>query len=769
ASCRKKKKFIPKLKNGDQIVTSQEEKHQVLHDYYNNLIGTALMRDTSLDLQFFHRPGMDLSSLDAPISDDEVWTTIASLPSDWAPGPDGYTGRFYKACWNIIKSDFMAAILTLQQGNAQKLWLLNSAYLTLIPKKTDAINAGDFRPICLVHSFAKLVTKIMSNRLAPHLSTLVSSNQNAFIRGRCIHNNFMMVQQTIRLLHRKRVPSLFLKLDISKAFNSVSRAFLLEVLSHLGFGQNWRNLVTNLLATSSTQIILNGAPGEPIYHQRGLRQGDPLSPMLFILVMDVLNSLFVKAGEEGLLQPIANRSAEQRVSLYADDVALFIRPVDEELTISRELLDCFGKTSGLQTNLHKSCVIPIRCEHRSLGMMEQILHCPTTSFPSTYLGLPISNKKLRKGDLMPWIEKIADRLPGWKAHFLNLTERTVLVRFVLSAIPVYLLIALNIPKWAIKIIDKIRRAFLWKGRKEVNGGCCLVAWEKVSRPLDLGGLGIPNLQVQGWALQMRWLWLNKVTDDRPWASLDIPIHHNSRALFSISLISHVGNGANTLIWSDRWLHGCSLADLAPAVVACVPRKIQNKRTVAEGLSNRSWLWDVLENITLSQDPDLHVWRLGASGSFSSKSCCKAFFLGAITFEPWKRLWKSWALPKCKVFLWLALRNKCWTIDRLAMRGLPHPSQGVLCDQEEETVQHILTSCVFARQFWHHLLAPLGMSSIAPSLDEISFADWWKKAIGRVEKPRKKGFNSLLILGAWTLWNHRNNCVLKGDPPPFQQL
>ncbi|WVZ83279.1 hypothetical protein U9M48_030445, partial [Paspalum notatum var. saurae] len=163
------------------------------------------------------------------------------------------------------------------------------------------------------------------------------------------------------------------------------------------------------------------------------------------------------------------------------------------------------------------------------------------------------------------------------------------------------------------------------------------------------------------------------------------------------------------------------------------------------------LWDVLENIILSQDPDMHVWRLDASGSFSSKSCYKAFFLGAITFEPWKRLWKSWAPPKCKVFLWLALRNKCWTTDCLAMRGLPHPSQCVLCDQEEETVQHILTSCVFARQFWHHLLAALGMSSFAPSN--------WKSG-----ETKKKGFNSLLILGAWTLWNHRNKCVFEGRSP-----
>ncbi|GJN13052.1 hypothetical protein PR202_ga31385 [Eleusine coracana subsp. coracana] len=140
-------------------------------------------------------------------------------------------------------------------------------------------------------------------------------------------------------------------------------------------------------------------------------------------------------------------------------------------------------------------------------MVESSLGCPTEAFPCTYLGLPISHKKLCKGDLLAWIEKIADKLPGWKPFLLNLAGRAALVRFVLSAIPVYILIAINIPKWFIKAIDKIRRGFFWKGRKEAIGGSCLVAWEKVQRPLDLGGLGIQNLQVMSWALQIKWLWL----------------------------------------------------------------------------------------------------------------------------------------------------------------------------------------------------------------------------------------------------------------------
>lgn len=174
------------------------------------LIGSALPRTSSLDLNFFHRNGMDLTPLDSPIT-EEVWATIQTLPTDRAPGPDGFTGRFYKACWQVIKTDFMAAIITLQQGDDRKLWLLNSAYITLIPKKPDALSLKDFRPISLVHSFAKLTSKVLANRLTPFLSSLVATNQSAFIRERCIHDNYLLVQQSVKLFHRQKLPSFIFK------------------------------------------------------------------------------------------------------------------------------------------------------------------------------------------------------------------------------------------------------------------------------------------------------------------------------------------------------------------------------------------------------------------------------------------------------------------------------------------------------------------------------------------------------------------------------
>lgn len=143
----------------------------------------------------------------------------------------------------------------------------------------------------------------------------------------------MLVQQMARYLHQPKQAQTLLKLDITKAFDSVSWPFLLEVLRNLGFGQIWCDIISGLLTSSSTQVILNGISGERILYQRGLRQGDPLSPMLFILFMDVLHYMIKKASEEDLLQPLPRRALQHRVSLYADDV-LFLRPSAADIDIT---------------------------------------------------------------------------------------------------------------------------------------------------------------------------------------------------------------------------------------------------------------------------------------------------------------------------------------------------------------------------------------------------------------------------------------------------
>jgi len=302
------------------------------------------------------------------------------------------------------------------------------------------------------------------------------------------------------------------------------------------------------------------------------------------------------------------------------------------------------------------------------------------------------------------------------------------------------------------------------------------------RPIDLGGLGIHNLEIIGWALQMRWLWIEKTKPDWSWADLEVPVHPNTSAMFAISIVTTVGNGWNTLFWTDRWLHGCCLEDLAPNIFSCVPLKLRRTRTVFEAMQDHTWvrdirsalgwrglveyleLWDNMAGFVLNTTDDIHHWKFEASGIYSTRSAYRNFFAGSITFEPWKRLWKSWAPSKCKTFVWLAIRNRCWIADRLEKRGPPHPDRCPLCDQEEENIQHILTSCVFARQFWFEVLQPLNLSHLTPSRSIDSFADWWRRSWKKLQKQHRKGFNSLCILGAWILWKHRNACVFDGMTP-----
>ena len=268
-------------------------------------------------------------------------------------------------------------------------------------------------------------------------------------------------------------------------------------------------MISGLLASSSTQILLNGSPGERIVHQRGLRQGDPLSPMLFILVMDVLSHLITKASDEQLLQPLARTALQHRISLYADDVVIFLRPSASDIEFTLDILQLFGEASGLKTNVQKSSVLPIQCTEEDKLVLQEHLPCQISEFPCKYLGVPLSPLKLTKAQIQPIIEKIGDRLPGWQADLLTKAGRKVLVQFVLTSMLIYLLMALDLPQWALKAIDKIRKGFLWKGRKDARGGHCLLAWPKVTRPPNLGGLGISHLQNMCWALRLRWLWLQK--------------------------------------------------------------------------------------------------------------------------------------------------------------------------------------------------------------------------------------------------------------------
>ena len=145
------------------------------------------------------------------------------------------------------------------------------------------------------------------------------------------------------------------------------------------------------------------------------------------------------------------------------------------------------------------------------------------------------------------------------------------------------------------------------------------------------------------------------------------------------------------------------------------------------------------------------------------------FLGSCTSLHYKRIWKTWAPPKCKFFMWLVAQNKCWTADRLAKRGLHHPPRCPLCDQEFESISHLLLTCVLSREFWYKVLRLFGLHSLAPKPTNTCFLEWWEIVAQQVTGLNRKGLNSLIILGCCMIWKHRNKIVFDGKAPSLSVL
>lgn len=181
------------------------------------------------------------------------------------------------------------------------------------------------------------------------------------------------------------------------------------------------------------------------------------------------------------------------------------------------------------------------------------------------------------------------------------------------------------------------------------------------------------------------------------------------------------------------------------------------------------LAQTLNEVTLNGGSDIHCWLPSNSGTFSTKSAYLRYFTGGVTFEPHRRIWKTWAPLKVKIFIWLAVWRRCWTTDKLARRGLQRPDRCPLYDQEEEDIDHLLVTCVFARETWFRAFQRAGLQHVAPDVSKANLATWWRRAHRRVNRESKKGFNSLVMLVAWALWKHRNRCVFDKRPPRMQDI
>jgi hypothetical protein len=552
----------------------KRKKADLVFNHFNAILGDFEERAHGLNFSALGLPTLPSSSIDYCFSEDKFWAVIRDMPADKSSGLDDFIGLFYQTAWPVIKANIMNTFHAFWSLDFRSFYLVNQDYITLLRKNNAPVCVKDFRPISLIHSFSKLLTKVLSMRVSPFMSDLVQPNQSAFIKGRAIHDNFRVVQSSVKLLHVRKCSTVLLKFDIAKAFDTVSWSFLLKLLHYDWFSRRWIDWVSIILSSASTRILLNGNPGQRICHARGLRQGDPLSPLLFVMVMESLNALFRLADSMHILFALRPSSIRYRISLYADDLLAFIVPTEQDMRAVGEILHLFAATSVLHTNVGKCQFTRIQCSTDQIATVTRWFPCPLVHFPFKYLGVPLSVHPLKKAELQPLVDDVADRRPTWMSRLMSRAGRTTLVKVTLSAILVHISIAVKVSPWIFRAIDKLRRGFIWTGSDSAVGGKCMVAWTKVARPTELGGLGVLDLTTLGYALRLRWEWLQRTDPDHIWTPLPSKTDRVIQAMFHSSVTVQVGNGIQAKFWSDRWIDGNSLESSHPHLVAAVSKRVR---------------------------------------------------------------------------------------------------------------------------------------------------------------------------------------------------
>ena len=328
------------------------------------------------------------------------------------------------------------------------------------------------------------------------------------------------------------------------------------------------------------------------------------------------------------------------------------------------------------------------------------------------------------------------KLACWKAKWISLAGRLTLVKAILSALPAYQLVALIHPKWLIKQIDKLRRAFLWASDTKVAGGKCLVNLKVCCLPKQLGGLGIPDLHLQNIALRVRWLWQQDTNITKPWLGLPLPIDPAVHHLYRASTTIHIHDGRSRPFWHSHWLEGWPLKLRFPALYKHSRRR---DIMVREALTSKFWitlikacptrnvlseyllLWRLLDTLppfTFGEEQDTTTWNLTTNGVYTAKSAYFALMFGRIESPIFSELRDTKAIPKCKVHSWLLFHNKCLTADNLAKRGWPHNALCPFCKSSHETTVHLHIGCPYAQDCWKEILnkcnLPLSLTPQAAS-------------------------------------------------------
>ena len=722
--------------------------------------------------------------LNAPYLDAEIRAALFQMYPTKSPGPDGMSSEFYQKHWDVVGSDVCFAVRNfLESGYLVK--SVNYTHVCLIPKVQNPKRVSELRPIALCNVLYKICSKVIANRLKKHMSTIISQCQSAFIPGRLITDNSLVANEVSHFIDTDQSEGVMsLKLDMSKAYDRMEWGFLEAVLLRLGFSRHWIQLVSQCVSTVRYSFLVNGKQCGNLSPTRGLRQGDPLSPYLFLLGAEVFSALLEEKVRLRHLQGVRICEGAPVVShlLFADDSLLFGKATVQECRAIQEVLDEYALASGQQVNFSKSDIVFSRGVSESNQLsLATILGVSIVPKHEKYLGLSTVVGRNRTETFAYIREQLSQKLEGWQGKLLSGAGRDILIRVVAQALPSYSMSCFLLPKSFCNSLQQMCAKFWWSGKKDVRK-IHWMSWAKLCRPKEEGGMGFRDLYAHNLALLAKQGWRLVKNPDSLLARLYKAKYFptcdfwNARVASNASacwkgifearelLVSgtrwQVGDGSRIRALVDPWLP--RPRDFRPLSV----RDASFSKVSDFILPNLTWNRSRLEVVFEPCDVDIIlaiplstrsvqdklIWHFDGKGRFTTKSAyklaCNLLYETASSsvvgnVDLWKRIWFSNVPSKVKVHIWKVCSSILPTIAALRGKRVYLDQGCVFCNADDESVEHISRDCWFIREVIKKFPElRYVFASITPGM---TMADWLVSCYGSLPK---EAFELLMVVIWW---------------------
>jgi hypothetical protein len=557
------------------------------------------------------------------------------------------------------------------------------------------------------------------------------------VPGRNIHENIVVAKEMIHTMKRTQSikGSFAIKVDLSKAYDKLSWEFIWRILYEIKLPDQLINVIMHSVTSVETNVKWNGARGDFFRPQRGIRQGDPISPYLFVLCMDKLSHLIMHAVERGEWRGIKAGRTGPMVShlMFADDLLLFGEATEKQMQCVMDMLNKFCGLSGQEVSQEKTSILFSKNVRR--GMRDKLLNMSgfrETTDIGKYLGVPLNGRASKRADYHYLIDQVKNKLSAWKAKQLSFAGRLTLAKSVLEAVPIYPMMTDKIPKSCLDDIQKIQRNFIW-GEYDNVRKYHAINWNLVTLPKWMGGLGIRKLEVMNQACLLKLGWkLNYGASDF-WCQVvkgkygvnsfgnDIAIKPSDSSLWKalLRLKDHLINNTNWCIrnggtvdaWNQVWIEpGCRVIQLCS-----VPPQLHAARVCDLVDDNGRWNWQLLE----AWMPNHLLHKIAAIPPPSEENGCdepvgicsdnNGYSVTAMYEQIcgiqrenadtiWSKVWKLNVPERVRCFIWLLLHDRLLTNYRKSRMGLGH-AMCTHCGNVVETSLHAIRDCALVTPLW----------------------------------------------------------------------